>query len=90
MKRLHRFMLWVRGGWWKTLAGCYDCGRPYGNEYGFPDLVVPHDIWNEYISPTGGEGGLLCPSCMCFRAEQMGLRNIPAVFKSGPFKVEAK
>ena len=24
--------------------GCYDCKRSYGDEHGFPDLVVPHDV----------------------------------------------
>ncbi len=26
-------------------AACYDCGRPYGDEHGFPDLVIPHAAW---------------------------------------------
>jgi hypothetical protein len=63
---------------------CYDCGRPYGDEHGFPDLVVPHPVWT-IISPTGDEGGLLCPSCMCKRAHEAGLQFIPARFTSGPF-----
>lgn len=65
-------------------AGCYDCGRPYGDEHGFPDLVVPHAIWNEHLSPTGHDGGLLCPSCMCKRAYDAGV-TCDAVFRSGPF-----
>lgn len=68
---------------------CLDCGRKYGNEYGFPDLVVPDDVWLK-ISPTGDEGGLLCPSCMCRRAVDAGLENILAVFRSGPFCTENK
>lgn len=63
---------------------CIDCGRKYGDEYGFPDLVVPDDVWVK-ISPTGHEGGLLCPSCMCRRAHDAGLSNIAARFTSGPF-----
>lgn len=66
---------------------CLDCGRKYGAEYGFPDLVVPHDVWAK-ISPTGDEGGLLCPSCMCRRAADVGLSNIPAIFRSGPFCID--
>ena len=65
-------------------ACCMDCGRKYGDEFGFPDLVVPHDIWAK-ISPTGDSGGLLCPSCMCRRAHDAGLENVRAVFRSGPF-----
>ena len=65
------------------MAECYDCARPYGDEHGFPDLVVPHDVWAK-ISPTGDEGGLLCPSCMCLRAYQAGA-SCQAVFRSGPF-----
>ena len=64
---------------------CADCGRPYGDEFGFPDLVVPHNIWNEKLSPQGNEGGLLCPSCMCKRAHDAGLENVSAKFTSGPF-----
>lgn len=66
-------------------GGCYDCGRPYGDEHGFPDLVVPHEVWNEHLSPVGHEGGLLCPSCMCARAHTAGLSGVPARFTSGPF-----
>lgn len=66
--------------------GCYDCGRPYGPENGFPDLVVlPHSVWNDILSPTGDEGGLLCPSCMCLRAHMAGLTGVHARFTSGPF-----
>ena len=66
------------------MAHCYDCKRPYGDEHGFPDLVVPDDVWAK-ISPTGDEGGLLCPSCMCRRAADIGLEHVAAVFRSGPF-----
>lgn len=64
---------------------CYDCGRLYGDEYGFPDLVVPREVWNKHISPTQDEGGLLCPSCMCQRAAAAGLSDVPTAFRSGPF-----
>lgn len=64
-------------------AHCYDCYRPYGDEYGFPDLVVPNAIWLK-ISPTGHEGGLLCPNCICQRCTKLGIKS-KAVFTSGPF-----
>lgn len=61
---------------------CYDCGRRYGDAYGFPDLIIPNDVWLE-ISPLGDEGGLLCPSCICRR---LYLKNIKTSgkFTSGP------
>ncbi len=62
---------------------CYDCHRLYGDEYGFPDLVLPNGTWDA-ISPTGNEGGLLCPSCICKRLADRGIENVPAVFMSGP------
>jgi hypothetical protein len=65
---------------------CFDCGRQYGDEYGFPDLVVSNEVWKK-ISPTGHEGGLLCPSCMCRRTHAAGLLNVAATFRSGPFCV---
>lgn len=64
-------------------GACYDCGRRYGNEYGFPDLVVPNDVW-ERISPRGHEGGLLCPSCIVKRCHHEGIRCV-AKWTSGPF-----
>lgn len=67
----------------KLFLGCYDCGRGYGEEFGFPDLIVPNDVWSK-ISPTGDEGGMLCPSCMCKRAHNLGI-ECHAVFRSGPF-----
>lgn len=68
-------------------AHCHDCGRQYGAEHGFPDLVVPHEIWTK-ISPTGDEGGMLCPSCMVARAHAAGLEGVPATFRSGPFAID--
>jgi len=62
---------------------CNDCGLDY-DDPGFVDLVVSHEIWAE-ISPTGDEGGLLCPTCMVRAAAKCGLDNIQAVFRSGPF-----
>lgn len=62
--------------------GCFDCGRQYGDEHGFPDLVIPNDAWQK-ISPKGNEGGLLCPSCICKRLHDAGL-NVRGAFRSGP------
>jgi len=64
-------------------ARCYDCGLPYSDP-GFADLVVPHTIWNEHLSPKKNEGGLLCPTCMVRAAEKAGV-SCDAVFGSGPF-----
>lgn len=61
---------------------CYDCGRGYGEEYGFPDFVVPHDVWAK-IAPDDGNG-LLCPSCMIRRMSLLGLKGVKGVFTSGP------
>jgi len=66
----------------ETEVYCYDCNRPYGDG-GFPDLVLPNDVWAA-ISPTGDEGGMLCPSCICKRLADRGFENVPAVFRSGP------
>lgn len=72
---------------WRTriLAGkavCLDCLRPYGNEHGFPDLIIPFWAWQR-ISPTGDDGGLLCPSCICKRLHDAGIR-CEGAFMSGP------
>lgn len=64
------------------MAACYDCGLPY-TDSGFADLVVPHDVWRR-ISPTGNEGGLLCPTCLVRAASVAGVQ-CRAVFRSGPF-----
>ena len=65
---------------------CMDCGRKYGDEFGFPDLVVSPEAWRA-LSPTKDDGGLLCPSCMCRRAHDAGLET-RAKFRSGPFTDE--
>lgn len=65
-------------------SACLDCGRRYGDRYGFPDLIVPEDVW-EAINPGSGGGGLLCPSCICARAYRAGVRAA-AYFASGPFE----
>jgi len=69
--------------------GCYDCGRQYGDEYGFPDLVIPNYIWRQ-ISPTKDDGGLLCPSCICARLFKAGIREVEAAFMSGPIETVSK
>jgi hypothetical protein len=63
-------------------AVCFDCKRPYGHEHGFPDLVIPFSAWKQ-ISPSGDDGGLLCPSCICKRLDIEGIR-CPGAFMSGP------
>lgn len=65
-------------------ASCEDCGREYGSRYGFPDLIIPNEEWRQ-ISPTRDEGGLLCPSCICARLEEKGLKCYGA-FMSGPIE----
>lgn len=67
----------------KLVSGCEDCGRLYGDIHGFPDLIVPNDIW-ELLMPGRNGGGLLCPSCMCKRASDLGI-HCQAIFRSGPF-----
>ena len=65
--------------------GCADCGRPYGDDNGFPDLIIPNAAWRR-ISPTGDNGGLLCPSCICKRLGDAEIREVPGAFMSGPIK----
>lgn len=65
--------------------GCKDCNRPYGDEHGFPDLIIPYRAWKE-ISPTGDDGGLLCPSCICKRLHDKGIK-CEAAFMSGPISI---
>lgn len=67
-----------------TPASCLDCKRRYGDQYGFPDLVVSDETWAA-IHPEG-KHGLLCPSCMCARAHTAGVAA-RAEFRSGPFAV---
>lgn len=65
----------------RAFVGCAGCNRPYSDP-GFMDLIVPDDIWSQ-ISPTGDEGGLLCPGCIIsamIDADQVG----EVVFRSGP------
>lgn len=66
-------------------AFCQDCNRQYGDEHGFPDLIIPFHVWKR-ISPTGDDGGLLCPSCICKRLHDAGIRGVPGAFMSGPIR----
>ena len=66
----------------KLTITCYDCFRPYGDEYGFPVLLIPDDMWIK-ISPTKDSGGLLCPSCICKRLYERGIHT-QGLFESGP------
>lgn len=68
----------------RTEAKCEDCGRPYGDEHGFPDLIIEKAAW-QAISPTGDDGGLLCPSCICRRLHEAGITTGGA-FMSGPIE----
>jgi hypothetical protein len=67
----------------RETGGCFDCGRPYGDEHGFPDLVIVNDLWRR-ISPTGDDCGVLCPSCICKRLHDIGVRQAYGSFMSGP------
>ena len=64
-------------------GGCNDCRRPYGDEHGFPDLILPEVIWDA-ISPSGNSRGLLCPSCICKRLIDHKYKKVPVSFESGP------
>lgn len=63
-------------------ASCARCNCPYGS-HGFHDLIVPRDIWHQ-ISPTGNDGGLLCPTCILAALDDLGLKNVPVYLASGP------
>lgn len=65
-------------------VGCEDCGREYGSEYGFPDLIIPFWAWKQ-ISTRGNDSGLLCPSCICQRLHGKGIR-CEGAFMSGPIE----
>lgn len=64
------------------VASCEDCSRPYGDKNGFPDLVISYEAWRQ-ISTHGDDSGLLCPSCICKRLYDKGIRTTGA-FMSGP------
>lgn len=58
---------------------CEDCGREYGSEHGFADLIIPYSAWTQ-ISPTGDESGLLCPCCIIQRLHTKGIHCDAAIF----------
>jgi hypothetical protein len=66
------------------VSNCEDCERPYGDEHGFPDLIIPYRVWKQ-ISTHGDEGGLLCPSCICKRLHDKGI-HCEGAFLSGPIR----
>ena len=68
----------------RTRDCCMDCGRKYGDIYGFPDLLIPNWAWNKIV---GGPGGLLCPSCIIRRLCDYKLSNVPFAFMSGPLSL---
>lgn len=60
---------------------CRDCSAPYGQD-GWCDVVIPNEIWNQ-IAP---EGGVICFRCMTKRIEACGLRDVPVLVASGPYR----
>ena len=64
-------------------AACLDCDLPY-TDRGWVDCALPDDVWAR-ISLTGGEGGLLCLTCMTARLVDEGLGNVPLLVTSGPY-----
>jgi hypothetical protein len=67
---------------------CFDCGAAYGDP-SWIEAVVPHRIWNDHLSPTGNEGGILCIVCMARRAGRAGLSGVPVTLTAGPFIASA-
>lgn len=66
------------------MATCEDCDRPYGDESGFPDFIIPFEAWRQ-ISTRGDDSGLLCPSCIIKRLMDKGIR-CEGAFMSGPVR----
>ena len=69
----------------RAFGECDDCSRQYGDEHGFPDLVIDDAAWNA-IAPKPHGGGLLCPSCICARLHKAGLSGVYGSFMSGPVR----
>jgi hypothetical protein len=55
------------------VVACRDCGTPYSDS-GRLDMVLPDQQWKK-ICP---EDGILCPNCICKRAEKFGGRVVLA------------
>ena len=72
----------------RPYGACYDCGRRYGEEFGFPDLLIPTGVWNRIMDndnePVEGAAGLLCPCCIVKRCVLLGIETT-ATWASGPF-----
>lgn len=66
------------------MASCFDCHTPY-DAARFPDLIIETWAWIR-ISPTGDEGGLLCPNCISGRLYIEGIKCL-SCFTSGPLAV---
>lgn len=67
---------------------CEDCERTYGSANGFPDLIIPNDAWRR-ISTNGDTSGLLCPSCICKRLHDAGIK-CEGAFMSGPIETVSR
>lgn len=65
---------------------CHDCGAPY-DDPAWVEAVAPHDVWNQHLSPTGDEGGILCIGCMARRAVVAGLSEVPIKITAGPLRL---
>lgn len=61
------------------MAECYDCGFDY-EDPGWIEAVIPDDIWSD-ISPTGGDGGILCILCISKRLVKKGYKtaSVPVI-----------
>lgn len=66
-------------------GACFQCGRRYGDEYGFPDLMIGDKAWEQIMPERPEGGGLLCPSCICYRLHEAGIKTI-GYFASGPIR----
>lgn len=66
----------------RSFGSCYDCGRRYGDEHGFSDLIVPDAVW-AMIAPRPSGGGLLCACCITRRMRERGITG-EGRWTSGP------
>lgn len=58
------------------IGKCLDCLIPYNS---FPDMSIPDELW-EKINPTYHEGaGLLCPTCIAKRLDELSLGDVKCV-----------
>lgn len=68
--------------------GCHDCGRKYSDDR-WVEAVVSDADWTA-ISPTGNTGGILCIGCMADRFVAKGMKDVPMIITSGPFRHDNK